>query len=154
MKGFPSFFKQTNLVTCGILVPRPGIKPSRPCTRGTVLTTGPAAKSLTPPPPFCKASHIWLITHSLHFWWHISLSLEFHRPHFGRHYLKQTNPTYCFILSKASLKTRTVPSSRPGMGNSFLWWCETDSLIHFQHVNSPFLRSLKVKTNKLPPPQK
>ena len=31
---------------CGILAPRPGIKPSRPALEGNVLTTGPPGKSL------------------------------------------------------------------------------------------------------------
>ena len=33
-------------VACGILVPRPGIKPTSPALEGGLLTTGPLGKSL------------------------------------------------------------------------------------------------------------
>ena len=41
---------------CGILVPRPGIKPMSPALAGGFLTTGPPGKSARPPQWFFNVS--------------------------------------------------------------------------------------------------
>lgn len=59
MRGFPAFFKQTNKPSDMWNLSSPTKDHTRaPCTRDTVLTTGPAGKPLPPPPPFFKAPHI------------------------------------------------------------------------------------------------